>query len=70
MCVIFMTNYSFSGRRRLIDSETFLLTDFINLKIKLTQSFRCTHKSRLCIRVLIEMNAHIYISICVSKKVF
>jgi hypothetical protein len=32
--VLFMTNYIFSGRRYLIDSETLLVTDFINFNIK------------------------------------
>jgi hypothetical protein len=27
-----------------IDSETFLVTDFVNLKIKSAQSFKCAHK--------------------------
>jgi hypothetical protein len=30
-----------------INSETFLMTDFINLKIKLTQSFRDAHKNKV-----------------------
>jgi hypothetical protein len=48
MYIIFMTNYFFSGRRHPIDSETFLVTDFINLKIKPTQSFKCAHKNMMC----------------------
>jgi hypothetical protein len=28
----------------LIDSEVFLVTDFINLKIKPAQSFKCAHR--------------------------
>jgi hypothetical protein len=35
-----------------IDNETFLVTDFVNLKIKTTQSFRNTHKN---------MMEHVYI---------
>jgi hypothetical protein len=27
-----------------VDSETLLVTDFVNLKIRLTQSFRGAHK--------------------------
>jgi hypothetical protein len=49
MNVAFMANYSFSGRQRSVDSETLLMTDFMNLKIKLTQSFRYAHKVRVCI---------------------
>jgi hypothetical protein len=32
-----------------IDSKTFLMTDFVNLKIKLTQFFRDTHRDRIYI---------------------
>ncbi len=48
----------------LIDSEMFL-TDFMNLKIKLTQSFGGAHKGRMCVRVFIIMTAHTCMSICV-----
>jgi hypothetical protein len=54
-----MTNYSFSERQRPVDSETFFMTDFVNLKIKLTQSFRGVHRDRIYVRVFIEMNATI-----------
>jgi hypothetical protein len=40
MSIVFMANYSFSGRRRPIDSETLLVTDFVNLKIKTAQFFK------------------------------
>jgi hypothetical protein len=30
-----------------IDSETLLVTDFMNLKINLTQSFKDDHRSRI-----------------------
>jgi hypothetical protein len=33
-----MTNYFFNERRRPIDNETFLMTDFVNLKISQNQS--------------------------------
>jgi hypothetical protein len=49
--IVFMVNYSFSERR--IDSETFLMTNFVNLNIKPTQFFRDTHRSRMCIRMFI-----------------
>jgi hypothetical protein len=39
MCVIFTTNYSFSGRRRPIDNDALLMTDFVNLKIKVNSVF-------------------------------
>jgi hypothetical protein len=62
---IFMANYSFSGMRRPIDSETLLVTDFMNLKIKLAQSFKDTYRSRIYVRVFIEVSAHMCMSICV-----
>jgi hypothetical protein len=57
----------------LVDSETFLVTDFVNLKIKPSQSFRDAHKDKMCIRVFIEVSIHIYIYkylclYCVFKK--
>jgi hypothetical protein len=41
------------------------VTDFINFKIKSTQSFKCAHKDRMCVRVFIEINYHTYINIYV-----
>jgi hypothetical protein len=49
--VAFTANYSFSGRQCPIDSETLFVTDFMNLKIKSTQSFECTHKNKVCVHV-------------------
>jgi hypothetical protein len=40
-----------------------LVTDFVNLKIKSAQSFRCVHRDRMYVHVFIRMSAHIYISI-------
>jgi hypothetical protein len=48
-----------------VNSETLLVTDFVNLKIKLAQSFRGAHMDRLCVHVFIEVSAHTCISICV-----
>jgi hypothetical protein len=39
-----------------VDSKTFLVTNFVNLKIKLTQSFECVYRDRVCVfigRVLV-----------------
>jgi hypothetical protein len=44
-----------------VDSETLLVTDFMNLKIKLTQSFKDAHKDRVYIHVFIRVSDHIYI---------
>jgi hypothetical protein len=63
MCVIFKANYSFSGGDVPIDSEILLVTNFVNLKIKLTQSFRYAHRYRMY--VFIGMSTHTYISMCV-----
>jgi hypothetical protein len=41
-----------------IDNETLLVTDFVNLKIKSAQSFRCAHINRIYICLFIEVNAH------------
>jgi hypothetical protein len=48
-----------------VDSEAFLVIDFMNLKIKPAQSFRCAHKGRVCVRMFIGVSAHTYMSICV-----
>jgi hypothetical protein len=48
-----------------IDSETLLVADFVNLKIKSTQYFECAHRDKLCVSIFIRA-AHTYINICVS----
>jgi hypothetical protein len=48
-----------------VDSETFLMTNFVNLKIKPAQSFRGTHRGRVCVCVFIGMSARMCMSICV-----
>jgi hypothetical protein len=48
-----------------IDSETFLVTDFINLKIKSTQSFGGAHRGRVYVCVFIGVNARTCMSTCV-----
>jgi hypothetical protein len=46
-----------------IDSETLLMTDFINLKIKLVQSFRNAHRNMVYVHMFIEINNNICMSI-------
>jgi hypothetical protein len=46
-----------------VDSETLLVTDFVNLKIKLTQSFGCAHRGRMCVHMFIRVSTHMCISI-------
>jgi hypothetical protein len=60
MSVIFTANYFFSEKRLdvSVDSDTLLVTDFVNLNIKPTQSFECAHKGRVCVR------AHMIIYVC------
>jgi hypothetical protein len=37
--------------------------DFVNLKIKLNQSFRVTHRGKMCVYVFIRVDAHTCMSI-------
>jgi hypothetical protein len=47
----------------LVDSDVFLMTDFVNLKIKSTQSFGCAHIGKMCVHIFIGVSAHIHINI-------
>jgi hypothetical protein len=49
----------------LINSETLLVTDFVNFNIKLAQSFRCAHKDKMYVYVFIRMSVCTYMSICI-----
>jgi hypothetical protein len=53
-----------------VDSETLLLTDFVNLKIKSTQFFKGAPRGRMCVRIFIEVSAHTYMSIFVCTMFF
>jgi hypothetical protein len=46
-----------------IDSKVLLVTNFMNLKIKPTQSFECAHRGRICVHVFIEMGVHMCMTI-------
>jgi hypothetical protein len=48
-----------------VDSEAFLVTDFVNFKIKPAQSYECAHRGRMCVRVFIGVSAHTCMSIYV-----
>jgi hypothetical protein len=39
------------------------VTDFINLKIKLAQSFRGAHRDRMYVRIFIKVSTHICMNI-------
>jgi hypothetical protein len=45
-----------------VDNETLLVTDFVNLKIKPTQSFKDAHRDRVCVHIFIGVNAHMCMS--------
>jgi hypothetical protein len=49
MVVVFTANYFFSERRRPVNSDVFLVINFVNLKIKSVQSFGCSHKIKACV---------------------
>jgi hypothetical protein len=60
MCIIFMTNYFLVGDDVFIDNETLLVTDFVNLKIKSVQSFRNTHRNKVCMYIHIVKYSYVY----------
>jgi hypothetical protein len=48
-----------------VDSETLSVADFVNLKIKPAQFFRCAHRGMVCLHVFIGVSAHMCMSIYV-----
>jgi hypothetical protein len=73
MGVAFTVNYSFSSDVS-VDSEALLVTDFVNFKIKLVQSFEDAHRGRVCVHVFIGgkysyVYGYLYLY-CVPKKNF
>jgi hypothetical protein len=56
----------FSERHNVfVDSETFLMTDFVNLKIRAAQFFRDAHRER--VRVFIRVSgSYVYDYICLN----
>jgi hypothetical protein len=48
-----------------VDSDTLLVTDFVNLKIKSAQFFGDAHRNKVCVHMFICVSAHTCISICV-----
>jgi hypothetical protein len=59
--VVFITNYFLVKFDVSIDSEMILIIDFMNLKIKSTQIFRCDHRDRLYINIFIYRSGCSYI---------
>jgi hypothetical protein len=43
-----------------VDSETVLITNFMNLKIKSTQSFGCVYRGRVCVCAHIGEYTYVY----------
>jgi hypothetical protein len=59
----------------LINSDALLMINFMNLKIKSAQFFRCVHMNRVYVHVFIKMSVHICISmyiytIFLKKKIY
>jgi hypothetical protein len=48
-----------------VDSETLFVTDFVNLKIKPTQSFRDVYSDKVCVHVFIGVSANTSMCICI-----
>jgi hypothetical protein len=55
--VVFTANYFLVGGDIPVDNETFLVTDFVNFKIKPVPSFGGAHRGRICLRVFIRIGA-------------
>jgi hypothetical protein len=70
MCYIFLLIILSVGGVVPINSETFLMTNLINLKIKPAQSFKFTHRNRIYVYVFIRVSAHIYIYIYINICVY
>jgi hypothetical protein len=51
-----------------VDSETLLVTNFVNLKIKLAQSFGDAYRDMVYMRVFIGVSARTCMSICIYLK--
>jgi hypothetical protein len=54
-----------------VDSKTFLVTDFMNIKIKSAQSFRCAHRSSVYVFIGVRWSSvykYLYLY-CVYKKI-
>jgi hypothetical protein len=47
-----------------VDSDAFLMIDFINFKIKPTQYFRDAHRDRVCVCVHMGECSYVYEYLC------
>jgi hypothetical protein len=50
-----------------LDSESLLETDSMNLKMKSAQYLRYAYKDRVCVYIFIGISAHTYV-LCFYKK--
>jgi hypothetical protein len=64
MVVVFIDNYFLVEVDIFVDNEIFLVIDFVNLKIKSTQSFGCAYTDKIFLRVFIVVSPN-YMNICV-----
>jgi hypothetical protein len=48
-----------------VDSNTLLVTDFVNLKIKPVQSFGGAYRGKMCIRIFIGVDDYTCMNICI-----
>jgi hypothetical protein len=53
-----------------VNSETLLVIDFMNFKIMSNQSFKYTHKYRMCVHIFIEISAYTYMMIYICTEFF
>jgi hypothetical protein len=49
-------------------SSTHFLIDFINLKIKLVQSFECVHRDMMYVRIFMGVHIHMCSELCKKKN--
>jgi hypothetical protein len=62
MNVVFTTNNLLVVDNVPVDREMLLVTDFMNLKIKSTQSFSSVYRGRMCVCIH-KASVHMYMSI-------
>jgi hypothetical protein len=61
MNVAFTVNYFLVGGDVSVTSETLLVIEFVNLKIKLDYFFKSAHKDKIYVYIFIEMIIYIYV---------
>jgi hypothetical protein len=46
-----------------VDSDTLLVIDFVNVKIKSTQSFKCAHRNRMYVHIFVGVSNYTCMSV-------